>query len=265
MKASIWAWLGAGVAPAGGFGDFLSGGEGRQLRSLDISLASSQSPAVAPTSSSPCLPVAPASPWLTPAPTPHTPPCSLCFSHAMLRPASGPLNSLLSVPRTCHSAPSVLAGLGCLCSPQRGCHLSGLPGHRVAASPCSAVSSSHLPAEQLSNYTGSCLASWVCLAQSLAWRGPGSDRGKRQVQGSCPLVPERCQNQRSGAQRARLCQFCATARVWAGDCPSISLGLWVPGGLLEPRPPLVVLTWGSEKEFDGLMVIQRATPELGSW
>lgn len=47
-----------------------------------------------------------------------------------------------------------------------------------------------LPAEQLSNYTGSCLASWVCLAQSLACRGPGNDRGRRQVQGSCPLVPE---------------------------------------------------------------------------
>lgn len=51
----------------GGFGDFLSGGEERQLCSLDISLASSQSPAVAPTSSSP---------WPTPA-SPHTPYSSL--------------------------------------------------------------------------------------------------------------------------------------------------------------------------------------------
>lgn len=54
-------------------------------------------------------------------------------------------------------------------------------------------------------------------------------------------------------------------RGWAGDYPSISLGLWVPGGLLEPRPPLVVLTGDSEKGSDGLTVTQGATPELGSW
>ena len=190
------------VAPAGGFGDILSGGEGRQLRSLDISLASSQRPAVAPTSSSPCLLVAHASQ------PPHPVLLAPCVSAMQCSDLPQDLCTCCSLCPNVSLCPVSPPGWPrmSLLTPEMPSTQSRLPDHLVAASPWSAVFSSHSCLLSSSPTTLEVvLPAGSVLLRAWHGRGPGNDRGKRQVQRSCPLVPERCQNQYSGAQRARLC------------------------------------------------------------
>lgn len=177
------------MAPAGGFGDILSGGEGRRLRSLD-SLASSRSPAVAPTSSSPRLPVAHAS--QPPRPVLLLAPCASATQCSDLPQGLCTRCSLCPNVSLCPVSPPGWPRMSLL-TPEMPSAQSWLPNHLVAASPWPAVFSSHACLLSSSPTTLEVvLPAGSVLLRPWHRRRPGNDRGKRQVQGSCPLVPERC-------------------------------------------------------------------------
>lgn len=177
----------------GGFGDFLSGGEGRQLCSLDISLASSQSPAVAPTSSSPCLAVAPAFRWPMPA-SPHTPYSSLL---PVLQPrhAQTCLRAFELAVLCAQNVPLCPVSPGwtwtSLFASEMPSSQSGLPGHLAAVSPCTAVFSSHSCLLSSSPTTlGVVLPAGSVLLR--AWHGEG--QAMTEGGGRCREAALWCQN-----------------------------------------------------------------------